>query len=221
MYNYQEKSTTTFKNQRWYGIDGDVYYPSITTVLGATMTAEKAASLRNWRNSIGSTKADKITDEAARRGSAVHLMIEQFLKDEPIAAPGAISSDIEIFTALKPKLKKVDEVYGQEVALWSDMLGVAGRCDCIGVYEGIPSIIDFKTSSRIKSQKDVEDYWLQIAFYLISHNEMFGTYIDNMVILMGVQGGTSMVFKKKIDEATINSLLERIASFYQSMSVKV
>jgi len=92
--------------------------------------------------------------------------------------------DIAAFNALRLKLDKIEEVWGQEVALYSSTIEVAGRCDLIGKYKGRSVIVDFKTASRVKGKKDIEDYNLQLAFYAIAHNEMFGTDIQHGVILM-------------------------------------
>jgi genome maintenance exonuclease 1 len=85
-------------------------------------------------------------------------------------------------------------VWGQECALYSPSLEVAGRCDLVGKYKGIPVIVDFKTAGRVKGHKDIGDYKLQLAFYACAHNEMFGTNIRDGVILMVAQTGFPMEF---------------------------
>jgi hypothetical protein len=136
------------------------------------------------------------------------------LNGEDINCPAASIEDKGIFNSLKFKLKKISEIYGQEVALYSDVIGVAGRCDCIGVYEGSEAIIDFKTTARVKNDKDIEDYWLQCCFYALAHNEMFGTNIMTGVILMGNLNGIPQVWKKDLKECIV-PLVERAESFYE------
>jgi ATP-dependent exoDNAse (exonuclease V) beta subunit len=216
-FTYDEMETSQEMGLRWYHTPSGSF-PSITTILGQTQSEESKKALEGWRSSLGAEKADKVSKAACDRGTNVHLMTERYLKKEEVFAPISGSKipqeDISLFNSLKLKLNKITEVWGQEVPLFSNDLGVAGRCDCIGVYEGDPCIIDFKTSGRIKSSKDIEDYWIQCAFYLTAHNEMFGTNISKMVILMAAASGFPLVWKKDIDESTMNSLKEKVSLFY-------
>ena len=184
---YPDLSTETYNNQRWY-VTPTGAYPSITTILGTTAPPEKVASLQNWRTSLGAAKADEVSKKATDHGTNVHLLAERYLKGEEVLAPingkPVPHLDIAAFNALRLKLDKIEEVWGQEVALYSSTIEVAGRCDLIGKYKGRSVIVDFKTASRVKGKKDIEDYNLQLAFYAIAHNEMFGTDIQHGVILM-------------------------------------
>ena len=187
---YKDIVASECMGYRIYGTPENNYYPSITTVLGNTVGEEKKAALEKWRNSLGHEAADKFTREAASAGTNVHLLIERYLKKEDLIQGDSFSvHEMSMFKAIKMDLNKIDEVWGQEVPLYSDRLGVAGRCDCVGVYKGIKCIIDFKTSSRIKSTNDIEDYYLQLCAYAQMHNEMFGTNISNGIILMTSAGG--------------------------------
>lgn len=196
-FTYPELSTVSH-NGRWYCTPQDKYYPSITTILGTTSPPEKVASLENWRNSLGHAKADAVSKTAMERGTNVHLLAERYLKGEQVDAhiggKPVPHPDMASFNALKFKLKNIDEVWGQEVALYSDSIEVAGRCDLVGKYKGVPCIVDFKTASRIKKREDINDYALQLAFYAIAHNEMFGTDINTGVILMVAETGFPMEF---------------------------
>lgn len=214
---YPELTTVSHDNIRWYDCPNG-FYPSITSILGATEVAEKRESLQNWRDSLGHSKADELTKRASDRGTAVHLLAERYLKKLPLEAPidgkPVSNSDMESFNALRLKLKKVTDVWGQEVALFSESLEVAGRCDLIGVYEGVPCIIDFKTSTRVKKRQDINNYELQLAFYGLAHNEMFGTKIDCGIILMVAESGFPMEFKVNLPEH-YESLKERAKRFWQ------
>ena len=77
----------------------------------------------------------------------------------------------------------IDEVWGLEVGLILDNL-YAGTADCIGNYNGVPSLIDFKTAKKIKRREWIEDYFLQGCAYANAHNVMFNTNIQQIVILM-------------------------------------
>lgn len=193
---------------------GENYYPSITTVLGKSVSQEKVESLNRWRDSIGHAEADRITLEAAESGTAVHAIIEKFLKKEQINKSDYDEKSMKGFLALKVPLSKVSDVWGQEVALFSETLGIAGRCDCVGVYENKPCIIDFKTSRRIKHEDDINDYFLQLTAYSIMHNEMFGTKIVDGVILMSSGFGFPQMFKKNLLQY-YDSLKNRVYHFYK------
>jgi genome maintenance exonuclease 1 len=213
MFSYREFDTISYDNMRLYVIDGE-YYPSITTVLGKTISKEKMDSLENWKLSIGEENANEIVNEAARNGTNVHLLIERFLMGEDLRPDEFTKEQINGFNSLKINLSKISEVWGQEVPLYTKVLGIAGRCDCIGVYEGRPSIIDFKTSRKIKKEDDIEDYFLQLTAYATMHNEMFSTNIKHGVILMSSALGFPQVFKKELS-FYYDKLKNRVNSFYQ------
>jgi genome maintenance exonuclease 1 len=214
-FNYQpiEAVTHPTSGVRLYKTpDGD--FPSITTMLGQTMPPDKAAVLQRWRDSIGHEEADAHSKRATDHGTMVHTCVERFLLGTPIDAPvdgePVPPRALESVQSLKLKLKKISLIYGQEQAVWSKTLKLAGRFDCMGVYDGVPSIIDFKTSGRMKTREDIADYELQLAFYAIAHNELFGTDVRNGVILMSVDGGFPLEFRVALFEGDIiNRLLAR------------
>lgn len=218
-FQYPEMEAHAVKGMRFYETPEGKFYPSITTVLGATASPEKERALKSWQASLGINEAQKRTKAAADRGTAVHLLTERYLKKEQLIQPGEHFEQLEInmFNALKLKLNKINEVWGQEVALFSNILEMAGRCDCIGVYNGTPCIIDFKTSGRIKSEKDIEDYRLQLCAYAIMHNEMFGTDITKGIILMTSDTGFPQEFKVDIEDY-YEPLAIKVEAFYQKIS---
>ena len=89
----------------------------------------------------------------------------------------------------------VDEIWGQEQVLWSNKYKYAGRCDMVGIWKGTPSIIDFKTSKKTKYIKQIKDYFIQCCAYAIAHNELYGTGIKNVVILITVDGKEPQCFE--------------------------
>ena len=80
-------------------------------------------------------------------------------------------------------LNKISQVWGLEVGLILDNL-YAGTADCVGTYDDVPSLIDFKTARRIKKREWIEDYFLKGCAYANAHNVMFDTDIKQIVILM-------------------------------------
>jgi ATP-dependent exoDNAse (exonuclease V) beta subunit len=215
-FNYQEISTTSVDGHRWY--DTPVgWMPSITTVLGATTSEEKRQSLQSWRDGVGHKEADLITQEAADHGTILHLLCERHLKGQVIDAlidgEPVPEKALKAYRAIKLKLRDINAVWGQEVALYSKEVEVAGRADVIGVYRGVPCVIDFKSSRRIKSEADIADYCVQLAFYGKAHNEMFGTNIEDGVVLMSSADGFPQEFRFTLAHHYLE-LSRRAASYW-------
>lgn len=219
-FSYPTLQTVPFNGYRFYETPEGKFYPSITTVLGQTAPEDKVQALKKWQQALGAL-ADKKTKEAADHGTAVHLLIERFLKKQDLIQGDTFSNqNLSAFNALKLKLKNIDEVWGLEVSMYSDILELAGRCDCVGVYKGVPSIIDFKTSGKIKNSERVEEYRLQLAAYALMHNELFGTNIEQGIILMTSEGGFPQEFKVNLLDY-IEPLVERIQLFYDRLQLKL
>lgn len=217
-FNYPILESTNVSGLRVYKTPNGDYYPSITTILGKTESEEKKVSLKRWQESLGVTAAQKVTRDAAERGTLVHTLIERYLKKEKLVEDNENIPQpiLNLFNALKLKLNKIEEVWCLEAALYSDSLGVAGRTDCVGVYGGKESIIDFKTSTRIKNNKDIEDYKHQLCAYAIMHNEMFGTNIEHGVILMTSASGFPQEFNINLLNY-IEPLFNRVELFYSKL----
>lgn len=216
-FNYPDLTSETVDGMRIYTTPQGNYYPSITTVLGTTAPEEKKQAIKRWQDSLGSSAVSKmkaITDT----GTQVHLMCERYLKGEDLRQGDEKIDDAtqKLFNGLKLKLNKIKDVWGQEVALYSDMLGIAGRCDCIAVYRDQPSIIDYKTSTKIKQADQIEDYYLQMCAYAIMHNELYGTDISQGVILMTSAGGFPQEFVVDLREY-VGKLADRVDAFFATL----
>jgi genome maintenance exonuclease 1 len=220
---YVEYETTNELGMRWYSTPIGAL-PSITTVLGITEAPEKKRSLEQWRKSLGEKSAAQKSLEATQHGTMVHTLVERYLKDQEVFAPvdgqSIPQDDRNAFNSLKLKLNLINEIWGQEKALYSDQVQVAGRFDCAGEYKGVPSIIDFKTAARIKNRDDVADYEIQLAFYAMAHNERFGTDIKQGVILMAAAKGFPLEFIVDV-ESKFSELRERAARFWAQVLQKV
>lgn len=222
-FNYNEIGTTSEYGLRWYQTESGTY-PSITTVLSSTQPEQERKSLENWRDSVGHEEAARISKIATDHGTLVHLLIERFFKQEDVFADvdsvPVPREAIQAFNTLKGELKKVTSVWGQEAPLYSQSLKVAGRCDLVGEYKGVPCIVDFKTSSRIKSKSDIRSYELQLLFYATAHNEMFGTNIQRGVILMAVKTGFPLEFIVDFNDELRDELCKKVQQFYSSFNDK-
>tara|TARA_R110001606_G_scaffold381918_5_gene543413 strand:- start:3346 stop:4017 length:672 start_codon:yes stop_codon:yes gene_type:complete len=184
-YDYPALRRETQKNgKRQYVGDSGKPVPSVTTVLSDT--GDKTA-LINWRKRVGDEEANRVSRESAGLGTKVHNAIEKYILQEEYEIKGNnfISVMAESMTTemINNGLTKVDELWGVEVGLIAEGL-YAGTSDAIGIYEGEEAIIDFKTSKKIKPRKWIEDYFMQGCAYALAHNEMMGTEIRKVVILM-------------------------------------
>ncbi len=214
---YPELITQSLTGQRFYITPEGNAYPSITTMLGITMRPEKVKALNDWRTALGGAEADRQSNAAATRGTNVHRMIEEFLNGDKVDQSNVSPDDIQIFNSLRLKFKNINEIWGQEVALYSNMLEIAGRCDFIGVYKNKDCIIDFKTSNNHKDKNKIDDYYMQMTFYGLAHNEMFGTNINDGVILMGCSNGLPLEFKVDLRQY-VDPLCDRIDAYYKKFA---
>ena len=160
--------------------------PSVTTVLSGTSKSKDA--LIQWRNRVGEEEAERIIKQSTDIGTAVHEAIENYLNGKPWNNFEEAEDRSYIAKKISDKFIKdglngITEIWGIEVGLLLDNL-YAGTADCVGEYEGIPSLIDFKTAKKIKKREWIEDYFLQGCAYANAHNVMFGTKIEQIVILM-------------------------------------
>jgi genome maintenance exonuclease 1 len=80
-------------------------------------------------------------------------------------------------------LKDLEEAWGSEVVLYYPEL-YAGQADLVGIYQGRDSIIDFKQSNKPKKDEWITDYYLQGAAYATSHDCIYNTNIEQIVILV-------------------------------------
>jgi ATP-dependent exoDNAse (exonuclease V) beta subunit len=158
----------TLKNGRFYTLPDGTKLPSVTTVLGA----QKKDAIMAWRKRVGEDAANAISKKATSRGTNVHTLCERYLNNEGL---GLVMPDaLEMFLSLKPSLHRINNIHYQECALWSKQLGMAGRVDVIGEFDGKLSVIDFKTSKKIKTKPQIEDYFWQTAAYSLMYEEMIG-----------------------------------------------
>lgn len=157
--------------------------PSVTTILGAT---KDSAGLDAWRAYVGEEKAKQITTEATNLGSLMHTHVENSLlgverpKGNNLVRKMASDMADQIINIGLPK---INEVWGIEVPLYYPGL-FAGTTDLVGIYEGLPAVMDHKSANKMKAPEHVEDYFQQGAAYCMAHNEVHGTNIRKVVLFM-------------------------------------
>ena len=94
---------------------------------------------------------------------------------------------IETFDRIKNVLdENVDDILGIELPLFSTSLKCAGRTDVVAHYNGVPSIIDFKTSLKIKKEEWIEHYFIQSTVYSMMFEWTYKIKIPQIVIIISV-----------------------------------
>ena len=178
--------------QRFYIAPTGDRLPSVTTVLGHF----KKKSLQAWRQRVGEEEANKISTRASMRGTKFHNMMEKYLNNDKTLFEDVMPDMRMSFYDMEILLDNIDNIYYIESPLWSTTLGLAGRTDVIAEYNGVLSIIDFKTSLRLKREADIKNYFQQAAAYALMYEERVGTPIDQIVVLISVDGEPPQSFVK-------------------------
>ena len=192
--NLPEIKAKTTDGVRLYETPEGNFYPSITTVL----STRNKEGLFKWRERVGNDVANYVARKAATRGTHVHHMCEDYINndfDEEKHKKKFLP--YTLFTQLRDSaLQKIDNVYAQECGLYSDKYMVAGRVDCIADYDGIPSIIDFKTSTSERKDSYNENYYIQASAYAEMFEERTGIVINQIAILVITEDGVVQEFVK-------------------------
>ena len=185
-FTYPSSIRAITNGKRYYDINNEKL-PSVTSILAATETPEKKASLERWRKKLGVDVANKITTEAAARGSKMHAFLEKFILGKlnldllGEKTRESMMADQIIENGLRDKL---NSIWGCEAALYYPNK-FAGAADLIAEdYEGSSAIIDFKQSNSLKKDQWIDSYYLQCAAYSLAHNKVYGTDINKAVILI-------------------------------------
>lgn len=206
------KSETFTDGKRYYVTPSGKKLPSVTTVVGAM----KKQSIMEWRNKVGEVEANRISKLATGRGNRVHLLAERYLNNETIDWKREMPDAVEMFRTLIPYLGRIDNIHYQEQALWSETIGMAGRVDLIAEWDGVLSVIDFKTSKRIKKREDIFDYFAQCTAYSAMYEELVGKGIDQIVIVMAVENEEPLIFVEKVSDH-IETLMEHITYYKKTL----
>ena len=220
-YSYPRSSRAKLDGLRHYTIDGSQKkLPSVTTVLGQTQPKEKQESLERWRNKVGLRAAQKITRDAAIRGTAMHKYLEDLIRGQrsldltPLGVEATKMAEIIV----ERGLNDCSEVYGIEAVLYYPDL-YAGSVDLVAKYKDKVSIIDFKQTNKPKQREWIGDYFLQMAAYGMAHDAVYGTSIEQGVIMMCSKDGYYQQFMIEGDEfrRAKHKFLGRLDEFYNGM----
>ena len=181
------------KAGRYYETPSGAKYPSVTSVT----KLHSQASILAWKERVGEEEAGRISRRALGRGNKIHSLAEKYLLNE-----GDMSDDFSKadFGQMIPYLDKINNIHCLETQLYSDHLKTAGTVDCVGEYEGKLTVIDFKTSAKLKKREWVKDYFMQCSAYAVMYEERTGTPIERLLLIINVEDeGIQLIDGKRDD----------------------
>ena len=203
-FTYPKSTRSIINGSRHYNLDGS-NLPSVTTILKATQSEEDKAGIAAWKERVGHKEAERIKIEASNRGSSMHSFLEKYLL-------GKLNKDLLEENNQAKKMadeiiekgikNKLSEIWGVEATLYYPNK-YAGTTDCIGIYEGKETIIDFKQSNKPKKEEYIEDYFLQLGAYSLAHNAVYNSRIAQGVILLCTVDNLFQDFKIEGDQLTL------------------
>ena len=186
--------TETVNGKRFYKTPEGLLYPSVTTIT----SQHGKDKILEWRKRVGEAEANRISTQASSRGTRVHKICENYLNNEEDYARKTMPDSVAMFKSIQPLLDEyVNNIHALEVPLYSHHLRVAGRVDCIAEYEGKLSVIDFKTSSKLKEESWIKGYFMQCSAYAVMYEERTGIPVSQIVIMIAVDSEHPQVFIKK------------------------
>jgi genome maintenance exonuclease 1 len=205
-----EKKETN--GMRLYNLPNGDWVPSITSV---TSFYNRQVFLE-WRNKVGEEKANQITRQATSRGTDFHLICQDYLENKELDWNDYQPASKFMFHHVRPELDKINNIHAIERSLYSEYLGIAGRVDCIAEYDGELAIIDFKTSSKIKPEEWIQQYFVQETAYACMYYELTGIPVKKLITLMVTPNGEFKVFDKRNKDDYIKLLVKYIKEFVKN-----
>ena len=182
---FVELTTETIDGQRHYVLpDGVTKLKSVTTIISEK--SDKTA-LYEWRKRVGDEEANRISTQAARRGTSIHKIAERYILNEENIYKDEMPINVEMFKTIKNTLDRyVDNILGVELPLYSKALKCAGRTDLVAEYDGKLSIIDFKTSRKPKKEEWIENYFIQSTVYSMMFEWTYKFSVPQIAIIIAV-----------------------------------
>lgn len=194
---------------RFYKTPNGKLLPSVTTVLSETkdfkfgkildalasgqstkeFSPMQVKIVQGWADKHGGAHAAKhiegvkITDN----GHNLHRCLESLVLNQPVENP---HPHFDLFA--KVLRENVTEVFGTELGLYSEEIGIAGTTDLAARWRTVPAIIDYKTSVKRKTVSRIKDYFVQTAMYAVLFEAVYGIRIPQLVVLIGDQETNSV-----------------------------
>ena len=180
------------EGKRMYRTPEGYKFPSVTTVI--SNNAAKKANIARWRKRVGEEKANAKTTRATGRGTKYHSIAEDYFNNNlDLKKYNKYPLPVLMFHHSRDTLDRINNIYLQEAALYSKHLELAGRVDCIAEFDGVLSIIDFKTAQEPKREQYLYDYFVQETAYACMLQEIYGLTVKQLVTIVACENGETQV----------------------------
>jgi len=187
-----EMSAEQVDGKRMYLTPEGFKFPSVTTVIGSNKA--KMAGIAKWRARVGEKAANAKSTRATGRGTKYHLVAEDYLNNNlDLKKYSKSPLPVLMFQHSRDTLDRINNIYLQEAALYSKHLELAGRVDCIAEFDGVLSIIDFKTAEQPKREQYLYDYFVQETAYACMLQENYGMSVKQLVTIVACENGETQV----------------------------
>ncbi len=207
-----ESQTDKETGKRVYVTPSGNKYPSVTTVIGSNK--KKMQGIMRWRKRVGEKEANRVSAQATGRGTKYHSIVEDYFNNElDLKKFKSAPLPVLMFQHSRSTLDRINNIYFQEVALYSDKLELAGRVDCIAEFDGVLSIIDFKTSAREKTDERLYDYFVQETAYACMLLEQYNIRVEQLVTIVACEDGDTQVVIRPVKKQYLDSLLQYIDEY--------
>ena len=200
----------TIEGVRYYSVPDEDELLKLVSITSITSHYNKEI-FTNWRKRVGNETADRITKAATSRGTDMHTLTENYLKNAELPPVQPMAEFL--FKISKSKLKHINNIHALEGSLYSKQLGIAGTVDCIAEYENELAIIDFKTSKKPKPREWIDHYFVQCMAYGCMLYELTGIPVKKLVIIMACENGECVVYEEYNKKKYIKLLSEYIREF--------
>ena len=200
----------TIEGVRYYSVPDQDELLKLVSITSITSHYNKEI-FTNWRKRVGNETADRITKAATSRGTDMHTLTENYLKNAELPPVQPMAEFL--FKISKSKLKHINNIHALEGSLYSKQLGIAGTVDCIAEYENELAIIDFKTSKKPKPREWIDHYFVQCMAYGCMLYELTGIPVKKLVIIMACENGECVVYEERDKAKYIKLLTKYIEKF--------
>ena len=209
-----EMSAEMVDGKRVYLTPEGYKFPSVTTVI--SNNKEKKAGIARWRARVGEQKANNISARSTGRGTKYHSIAEDYFNNNlDLKKYSKFPLPVLMFQHSRPVLDRINNIYLQEAALYSKHLEIAGRVDCIAEFDGVLSIIDFKTAAEPKREKYLYDYFVQETAYACMLQENYGLSVKQLVTIVACENGETQVKVLPPKKEFFMKLMEYIAEYQE------
>lgn len=195
---------------RYYKVPNSTIEQTFVSITSVTSFFNQKI-FKEWRNRVGEEEANRITAEATTRGTDTHSLIEAYTSNQQIPVSSEISRNL--FNIIKPSLNRIGKIYGMELGMYSETLGIAGTVDLIAEFDGKLAIIDYKTSKKPKKKEWIEHYFVQAMAYGMMLHELTGMCVKKLVILMACESGDLVVYEEEDLEKYMKLVVKYIKHF--------